>query len=100
MTAEKRSAEVGFALPHLIQTLLAADLIDEFRLLIYPVVLGTGKRLFGSGATPAAFEVATSTVSPSGVVIATYRRPGDVRTGSFALPEPTDAEIERRRHLS
>jgi dihydrofolate reductase len=67
----------------LIHTLLEHDLIDELRLLIFPVVLGRGKRLFAEGAVPAAFRVTTSTVSPGGVVIATYRRDGDIRTGSF-----------------
>lgn len=69
-----------------IQALLAADLIDEFRLLIFPLVLGKGKRLFGSGTAPAAFKMTRSTLSPSGVVIATYERAGNVKTGSFARP--------------
>lgn len=84
----------------LIQTLLAHDLIDEFRLLIYPLVLGKGKRLFGSGTLPGAFTVTKSTASPSGVVIATYERDGDVKTGSFALETPTEAEIARRKTLA
>jgi dihydrofolate reductase len=67
----------------LVHTLLANDLMDELRLLIFPVILGRGKRLFAEGAMPAAFRVTRSTVSPSGVVIATYQRNGDVRTGSF-----------------
>ena len=67
------------------QTLLAADLIDELRLLIYPVTLGTGKRLFGTGTRPAAFTLTRSVASPSGVLVATYERAGEVRTGSFAL---------------
>jgi dihydrofolate reductase len=49
----------------LIQTLLSNDLIDELRLLIYPLVLGTGKRLFGDGTTPAAFKLTKSAVSPN-----------------------------------
>lgn len=68
----------------LIQTLLAADLIDEFKLLTFPLLLGKGKRLFGSGAMPGAFKVTKSAVSASGVVIATYERAGAVKTGSFA----------------
>ena len=68
----------------LIQQLLASDLIDELRLLVYPVVLGRGKRLFGEATVPATFKVTKSAVSPSGVVIATYQRAGDVKTGSFA----------------
>jgi dihydrofolate reductase len=82
-----------------VQTLLSADLIDELRLLIYPVVLGTGKRLFANGTRPAAFTLTRSVASPSGVIIATYERAGDVRTGSFALDTPSEAELERRKHL-
>src|SRR4029077_15691628 len=81
----------------LLQTLLAADLIDEFRLLIYPLVLGKGKRLFGTGTMPGAFTLSTSVVSPSGVVIATYERAGAIKIGSFQLPDPTDAEKQRRK---
>jgi dihydrofolate reductase len=83
-----------------LQTLLAAELIDELRLLIYPVTLGSGKRLFGAGAQPAAFRLTRSVASPSGVLVATYERAGAVTTGSFALPTPTEAELERRRHLA
>jgi dihydrofolate reductase len=84
----------------LIQTLLANDLIDELRLLVFPLVLGRGKRLFGDSAAPAALALTKSTVSPGGVVIATYERAGEVQTGSFALDKPTEAEIERRRNLT
>jgi dihydrofolate reductase len=84
----------------LLQTLLANDLIDELRLLIFPLVLGKGKRLFGDGATPAAFRLAKSTISPSGVLIASYQRAGAIETGSFAMENPTAAEIERRKALT
>ena len=84
----------------LIQTLLKHDLIDELRLLIFPLALGRGKRLFGEGTEPAAFKLRKATVSPNGVLIATYERAGDVRTGSFAMPEPTKAELERRKSLT
>ncbi len=76
----------------LLQTLLAHDLVDELRLLVYPVALGKGKRLFGDGTKPSTFRVVGSTMSPSGVIVATYERAGDVRTGSFALAEPTTAD--------
>ena len=66
-----------------VQTLLAADLVDELRLLIFPITLGTGKRLWGDGVRPAAFRLTRSVVSKSGVIIAAYERDGDVRTGSF-----------------
>jgi dihydrofolate reductase len=82
-----------------LQSLIAADLIDEYRLLIYPLVLGKGKRLFGEGAQPAAFTLSRSNTSPSGVIIAAYERAGDIQTGSFALETPTEAERERRKDL-
>jgi dihydrofolate reductase len=69
----------------LLQTLFAADLVDELRLLTYPVVLGGGKRLFGQGTRPGAFTLTRFLTSPTGVVVAHYERAGDVRTGSFAL---------------
>jgi len=84
----------------LLQTLLAHDLVDEIRLLIYPLVLGKGKRFFGAGAIPAAFKLTSSSSAASGVLIATYERAGEIQTGSFALENPTDAEVERRNHLS
>ncbi len=67
----------------LIQTLLANDLVDELWLKVFPVTLGKGKRLFGEGTMPAAFKLTESTVSPSGVIVASYKRDGDVRLGSF-----------------
>ena len=68
----------------LIQTLLKADLVDELWLKIFPVVLGTGKRLFAEGAIPAAFTLQASKSSPKGVVVASYKRAGKVETGSYA----------------
>lgn len=84
----------------LIQTLLEHDLIDEFRLMTFPVVLGTGKRIFGDGAAPAGLELANSATSSTGVVMATYKRAGDILYGSFALDEPTEEERERRAGLA
>jgi dihydrofolate reductase len=69
---------------NLIQTLLKHDLVDELWLKIFPVTLGTGKRLFGEGTTPAAFTVREAKTSPLGVIVASYERAGDVKTGSFA----------------
>src|SRR5688572_4836168 len=69
----------------LIQTLLAHDLVDELRLSIFPAVVGPGKRLFGDGAVPAAFELVDSKASTTGVLIGIYRRAGELRTGSFAF---------------
>ena len=67
----------------LIQTLLKHDLVDELWLKIFPVVLGPGKRLFAEGTIPAAFKLLESKTSPSGVIIASYARAGDVKTGSL-----------------
>jgi dihydrofolate reductase len=67
----------------LIQTLLEHDLVDEFWLKIFPVTLGIGKRLFDKGTIPAAFKLVDSKTSPSGVIIATLKRLGQVETGSF-----------------
>ncbi len=84
---------------NLIQTLLKHDLIDEFRLKIFPVTLGTGKRLFGEGTIPAGLKLVDSKTSTTGVIVATYERAGEVKTGSFALETPTEAELARRKRL-
>jgi dihydrofolate reductase len=67
----------------LIQLLLKNDLVDELWLLIHPLTLGTGKRLFGDGTIPAAFTLTESLVSPTGVIIANYKRAGAVQTGTI-----------------
>ena len=67
---------------NLIQTLLKNDLVDELWLKTFPITLGAGKRLFGDGASPAAFTLEGTTIS-SGVIVANYRRAGEVKTGSF-----------------
>lgn len=66
-----------------IQTLLKHDLVDEFWLKVFPVTLGAGKRLFGEGTIPAAFTLHEAKSSPSGVIVASYKRAGEVTTGSF-----------------
>jgi dihydrofolate reductase len=83
----------------LLQTLLAHDLIDEFRLLVFPLVLGPGKRLFGQGTKPGALKLAETTVSTTGVTMSVYDRAGAVSTGSFQLPHPSEAEIARRERM-
>jgi dihydrofolate reductase len=67
---------------NLIQTLLKHDLVDELWLKTFPVTLGNGKRLFGEGASPAAFTMTESLVTPNGVIFANYKRAGDVKTGT------------------
>ena len=67
----------------LIQTLLQYDLVDEFWLRIFPVMLGVGKRLFDKGTVPAAYTLVDLKTSPSGVIFATLKRAGEVQTGSF-----------------
>ena len=66
----------------LIQTLLKHDLIDKLWLKIFPITLGTGKRLFGEGTTPAAFKLTESKISSKGVIVANYERAGEVKTGT------------------
>lgn len=84
---------------NLIRSLLRHNLIDEYRLWIFPVVVGAGKRLFAEGTIPSGLKLTDSKVSTTGVMIATYEPAGEIATGSFALDEPTDAEVERRRRL-
>ena len=68
----------------LLQTLLRHNLIDRYRLLVYPVVVGSGKRLFEEGVAPGSFKLVSSSVSPSGVVNGVSAPAGEVVTGSFA----------------
>jgi dihydrofolate reductase len=84
---------------NLIQTLLRHNLIDEFRVWIFPVVIGHGKRLFSDGTVPAGLRLIDSKSFSTGVVVAVYERAGDIVPGSFALEEPTAAEIARREGL-
>jgi len=68
---------------NLVQTLLKHDLIDAFWLMIYPLTLGSGKRLFADGTLPAAFKVTESAVTPTGVIVVNYERAGAVTTGTL-----------------
>ncbi len=67
----------------LIQLLLKNDLVDELRLQIHPLTLGKGKKLFDNGTIPAAFTLTGSVMTPSGVILANYRRAGEVKTGNI-----------------
>jgi dihydrofolate reductase len=64
--------------------LFSHDLVDELWLKIFPVTLGQGKRLFDQGTLPASYTLVESQFSPRGVIIATFKRAGEVKTGSFA----------------
>jgi dihydrofolate reductase len=66
----------------LIQLLMKNDLVDEFRLVIYPLTLGQGQKLFAEGTIPAAFKLYRSKISPTGVIMANYKRAGEVKTGT------------------
>lgn len=79
-----------------IHTLLAADLIDQLTVLTFPVILGRGRRLFDDGSHPHRWTLESSETSGTGVIVATYRRAGEVPTGSFADDNPSEAELARR----
>jgi dihydrofolate reductase len=84
---------------NLIQTLLRHNLIHMFRLLTFPLVVGSGKRLFADGAIPTGLKLVDSKISSTGVVMAEYVHAGEIPLGSFAMEEPTEAEVERRSKL-
>ena len=79
--------------------LLSARLIDRLVLMTFPVVLGKGKRIFDGSETPGLMKLVDHNVSGTGVVLASYEPAGDVRTGTFATKEPSDAELERREKM-
>jgi dihydrofolate reductase len=79
--------------------LLGAGLIDRLVLMTFPVILGSGKKLFGDGTAPAAMRMAEHQVTPRGNVIAAYEPDGAVEPGNFATGEPSAAELERRRKI-
>lgn len=79
--------------------LLSAGLIDQLILMIFPVVLGTGKRIFDGSQSPGALKLVDHHVSNRGVLFLTYEPDGAVPTGSFVTGEPSPAEIERRQKI-
>ena len=83
----------------LLQALFANSLVDELRLLIFPLMLGKGKKLFGDGVIPAGLKLASARTSASGVMMGAYLPDGEVRTGSFADDKPSEAEIARREKM-
>ena len=76
-----------FGSANMLQTLFKADLVDALELMIIPVTLGTGKRLFQDGTIPAAFKVTSSQIAPKGIICVTYERDGDVKTGAPQIEE-------------
>lgn len=77
----------AFGSADMLQTLFKADLVDALELMIIPVTLGTGKRLFRDGTIPAAFKVTSTAIGPKGIIAATYERDGAVKTGSPQIKE-------------
>ncbi|MPZ21523.1 MAG: dihydrofolate reductase [Luteitalea sp.] len=78
--------------PGLAQTLIANDLVDEYRLWVHPVVLGSGKRLFADGAVPAALRLSATKTTSTGVVVHTYERADALRYGAFSVDEQTSTK--------
>lgn len=68
---------------NLLQTLMQHDLVDAYWLMIYPITLGSGKRLFAEGTIPAAFTITESIVAPDGVIVVNYARAGALKTGAL-----------------
>ena len=79
--------------------LLGAGLIDRLVLMIFPAVLGSGKRLFGEGTAPGAMRLVEHRVTPGGNIIAEYEPAGPLEPGSFATKPPSAAELDRRRRI-
>lgn len=82
----------------LIQTLLKEGLVDKLYTWVYPVTLGSGKRLFAEGTQPVQWKLVNSIISTTGVIIATYEPAGGIETGTIGpLQEPSEAELKRRK---
>lgn len=84
----------------LLQALIAADLVDEFHIWIFPLVLGKGKRLFENGVPPRGLTLVESRSAPKGVLLNTYRPAGPLPEASLAPDTPSEAELARRRKLA
>jgi dihydrofolate reductase len=85
---------------NLIQTLIKNNLIDEYQIWVFPVTVGKGKQLFSEGTNPSNLKLIDSKVSSTGVIINTYKPAGDLKTGSFALENPTSEELTRRKKIA
>jgi dihydrofolate reductase len=82
-----------------IQALLKHDLVDRFTLLVFPLVLGKGKRVFGDGTMPSALKLVDSKTTPGGITVSTYERGGAVKTGTFGEDQPSADELARRERM-
>lgn len=82
---------------NLIQTLLKNNLVDEIQIMIFPVIIGKGKRLFEEGIIPSEMKLVDQKATATGTIITKYKPSGEINIGSFALEEPTKAEVERRK---
>ena len=80
--------------------LLKAGLIDRLVVMTFPLILGSGKRLFGEGTEPRSMRMVDHSVSPAGNIIATYEPGGEVEPGSFASVDPSPAERERQARIA
>jgi hypothetical protein len=80
--------------------LIAAELVDEFRVWVFPLVLGKGKRLFENGVPPRGLTLVESRSVPKGVLFNTYRPAGPLPKGSFQPENPSDAELARREKIA
>jgi dihydrofolate reductase len=83
----------------LLQTLIAADLVDEYHIWVFPLVVGEGKRLFENGVPPRGLALVETRSTPKGVLINTYRPAGPVKPGSLALDTPSETELVRREKI-
>jgi dihydrofolate reductase len=84
----------------LLQTLIVAELVDEYRLWVFPLVLGEGKRLFENGVPPRGLTLVETRSTPKGVLINTYRSAGPLPRRSLHSENPSEAELARRRKLA
>ena len=84
----------------MLQTLIAAELVDEYRIWIYPLVLGEGKRLFENGVPPHRLTLVETRSTPSGVLVDTYHLAGPLPRRSAQPETPSEAELVRRKRLA
>ncbi|MES3019816.1 MAG: dihydrofolate reductase family protein [Bacteroidota bacterium] len=84
----------------LVQTLLEHQLIDVLNTLTYPITLGKGKKLFGEGTQPLTWKITNSTITPKGIIIASYVPSGAIDTGAFQVEEASQREMQRRGKIT